>query len=336
MTEMNSVDYKLFCTIAKMNQNTLLKSMKNFLSKYYPREKINATPKYILCEGTSPIMLVAHLDTVFKVPPDKIYYDRQQHVMWSPQGLGADDRAGVFAIMKIIQNGYRPHVCFTTDEEVGGIGAQTLVNRHKTAPFDIKYIVQLDRQGVCDCVFYSCENFDFQSFIEKYGFLTEWGTFSDISTICPTWKIAGVNLSVGYFNEHNKIETLHTDALYSTIKKVKQMIIDIEKAPTFEYIALPYDEYLTKLYNYYSFPTDDEGAYYFNNYYKVYSCQCSNCNKHFPAEDVILVKSKDKTNISKYYCLDCIGAAEINWCEECGEPFEANDKDEKYCLEHRK
>ena len=104
MADMNNVDYKLFTTIARMSQKQLLKSMNNFLKKYYPTEKITATSHYILCEGTEPVMLVAHMDTVFKTPPKNIYYDRRQRVMWSPQGLGADDRAGIFDIKKNHKN----------------------------------------------------------------------------------------------------------------------------------------------------------------------------------------------------------------------------------------
>jgi len=127
--KISNSDVQLFTTIARMNQTDLLRLMRNFLWKHYQPEKIVATSKFILCEGTEPIMLVAHLDTVFKTHPIHIYLDRQYNVMWSPEGLGADDRAGVFAIIKIIQAGYRPHICLTTDEECGGIGASALIKK---------------------------------------------------------------------------------------------------------------------------------------------------------------------------------------------------------------
>ena len=127
MIGMNNADYQLFTAIAQMKQNSLQKSLKNYLKKHYSQDKIISTKDYLLCEGTVPIMLVAHMDTVFTHFPQQIFYDRKQCVLWSPQGLGADDRAGVFAIMKIIQSGYRPHICFTTDEEMGGLGARALI-----------------------------------------------------------------------------------------------------------------------------------------------------------------------------------------------------------------
>ena len=104
-------------------------------------------------------------------------------------------------------------------------------------PFeDLKYIIELDRQGTNDCVFYNCSNEEFTNYIEQFGFITDWGTFSDISDICPMWEIAGVNLSIGYKNEHTQVETLNTDVLYSTIKKVEKMLDEAKSIKQFEYI----------------------------------------------------------------------------------------------------
>lgn len=55
--------------------------------------------------------------------------------MWSPQLLGSDDRAGVYAIIQIIEAGYKPHVIFTTDEEIGAVGAQKLIEDFPECPF---------------------------------------------------------------------------------------------------------------------------------------------------------------------------------------------------------
>ena len=121
MNEMNKADFQLFKTIAQMKQKSLHKTMGKLMYKYFNKEKITITKEYVICEGSIPIMLVAHMDTVFKKAPERIYYDSKKRVMWSPEGLGADDRAGIFAILKILQAGFRPSICFTTDEELGSI-----------------------------------------------------------------------------------------------------------------------------------------------------------------------------------------------------------------------
>ena len=51
-------------------------------------------------------------------------------------------------------------------------------------PFaDMKYIIQLDRRGTSDCVFYNCANEAFIEYVEKFGFIENFGSFSDISEI---------------------------------------------------------------------------------------------------------------------------------------------------------
>lgn len=325
---MSQVDYQLFTTLAKMNQITLLKSLRKYLKKNYSEDKMIVNQDYILCEGNIPIMLIAHMDTVFKEPPKEIFYDQQQRVIWSPQGLGADDRAGVFAILKILQKGYRPHICFTTEEERGGIGASLLINRIPKAPFDIKYIIELDRQGLCDCVFYDCDNEKFTEYVEKFGFITDWGTFTDISIICPAWKIAGVNLSVGYRDEHSVQEILNTNGLFNTVNNVCKMLDDIQNAPYFEYIENLDAQYYRWYGKYLGlYPEEDD--------YKIYSSnikyQCCKCHKDYPEEDVFLVKTKYGTG-RKYYCLDCVDS-HIAWCSVCGEPFETDDENEKICFD---
>lgn len=80
------------------------------------------TKQYIMAAGDLPVCLIAHLDTVFdqnKCKDKEIYLDTEHQVMWSPQGLGTDDRAGVFAILKLLKMGYKPYIIFTQDEELG-------------------------------------------------------------------------------------------------------------------------------------------------------------------------------------------------------------------------
>ena len=143
---------KLFEQIVKMNEASLLKTMNTYLKKFY--NKVTYTKDYVYAIGDIPVTLVAHVDTVFKERPKDIFYDRVKNVLWSPQGLGADDRAGVFAIVNIIKSGLRPHIIFTTGEEMGGLGAQVLTYTEPKPFAEMKYIIQLDRRGKDDCIFY--------------------------------------------------------------------------------------------------------------------------------------------------------------------------------------
>ena len=234
MKTFTASEYKLFEQLVGLRQAALKKVLSNCLKRYYPA--VVETGDYIYCEGTIPIALVAHMDTVFKDPATEVFYDTRKNVVISPQGLGADDRAGVFAILKIVQTGLRPHIIFTTDEEKGCIGADQLALLE--CPFeDLRYIIELDRRGADDCVFYDCDNKEFIKYVESFGFVEAWGSFTDICCLMSAWGVAGVNLSVGYRDEHSQHETLWVGNLLNTIEKVKKMLsVEVKDIPQFEYI----------------------------------------------------------------------------------------------------
>ena len=306
MSAFSKFDYGLFKQIAQLSATSLLNTMEIYLTnKKY--NSVTKSDKYLYAMGDIPITLVAHVDTVFSVPPKNIYYDRQEEILWSPEGLGADDRAGVYAIVKILKLGYKPHIIFTTDEELGAIGAINLI-QDITGPFaDMKYIIQLDRRGKQDCIFYDCDNKDFVAYIESFGFEKNYGTFSDISMICPSWGIAGVNLSVGYINEHSISETLHAVTLNDTIQKVIKMLNDVENSSYFNYIP-------------------DPKAFNWLKYYSLSGSVCHHCKKEFSEYEMFPVKCADGKN--RYFCPDCI-ADNVNWCSVCDCAFEITDANKK-------
>lgn len=296
----NAQEYEIFTDFLQMTQKGLKASMAGLLKKLYP--KVIQTKDYLIAPGSIPVGLVAHLDTVFAEPPNSIYCDWNKGVMWSPQGLGADDRAGVFAIVKLLLDDYRPTVIFTTDEEVGGKGAMRLVKDKPKNFLKLKYLIQLDRCGANDCVFYYDNNEDFVDYVETFGFTEAFGTYSDICEICPSWGISGVNLSVGYQDEHSYVERLSIPQLFNTISRVKKMLDAAEEAPTFEYTAAPYVD----------------------SYYKYYPYQlrqqvCDCCGNSFYEFDLIPVYMSNHR--VRHYCGNCL-PDDIGWCAECGEAME--------------
>ena len=296
---MKDNEFELYKCISNMTQEALRKSLVNVLKKHYTN--VITTKEYVMAQGETPIALVAHLDTVFPYGKRKIYYDREAQVIWSPNGLGADDRAGVFAILLIIQHGFRPTVIFTTDEELGCLGADKLVLDYPEPPWPINYIVQLDRQGANDCVFYNCNNPEFEKYIEEFGFVSDFGSFSDISAICPTWGVAGVNLSVGYINEHTLQETLHVKFWKRTIKQVEKMLKK-EKIPTFDYI-----------------PRYPNGHKFFDY------LTCSGCGEMI--DPYLTIPVDDEV-----FCPTC-SVDKIDWCKKCGAPYVLEKKEKHVCKE---
>lgn len=305
-------DYTLIEHLVSLNQKQLKQVMTKFLKKRY--DKVIVKKDYLVALGDIPIALVAHMDTVFKLPVSNLYYDSTKDVLWSPEGLGADDRAGVFAIIKILQSGLRPSVILTTDEEKGGIGASKLAMKKCPIP-GLKYMIELDRRGQDDCVFYDCDNKDFIKYVECFGFKEQWGSFSDISFLMDAWQICGVNLSVGYIDEHSVSETLHVKHLFNTIEKVKVMLAETD-IPEFEYIEFVYT--YSKL----------SSAFYGST---MYGQHCSHCKKLYLEYELIPVKTA--SGLIKYYCPDCV-VSNVEWCEYCGEAFEVcGSAMEKICKE---
>lgn len=303
--QLSTTDYRLFEQLVSLTQTQLHRLMSQYLRRKY--DKVIVTENYILAKGDIPIALVAHMDTVFKTPVEELYYDKKKNIFWSPQGLGADDRAGIFAILQIIKTGLRPSIILTTDEEQGGVGASMLASDHPVCPIDgLKYLIQLDRRDYDDAVFYDCISEDFQDYIEKFGFIEARGSFSDISFLMPEWKICGVNLSVGYQNEHTYTETLNMQHLYHTIQKVITMLKE-QNIPIFEYKERPLFSWAN-----------------LNQIYQSFETKCHCCQRYFEDYETIPVKGND--HVTKFYCPDCI-AFNVDWCHECGEAYEITTSD---------
>lgn len=229
----------LMKTLTTLNQKQMRKVLLKFLKdKGYKNIKKNK--HFILAEGEVPVCLIAHIDTVFKwvQVQDNFIYDQEQHILYGIGGSGFDDRAGIYAIITLLQRGHRPHILFTDLEEVGGVGAHELIERYTKWPFKTpcNALIELDRANEKDAVYYSCNNEEFEIYIESFGFEYEFGTFTDISVIMPIWKIAGVNLSVGYCNEHTESEILHTDWLDATIDKVEELLLNSKSMKKYKYI----------------------------------------------------------------------------------------------------
>ena len=95
------IELKTFKKILRKNQNDLKQLLEMYLKiqKYEPI----VGDGFVYATGDIPILLVAHMDTVHINIPSQIYWDQFQKVVWSPQGIGGDDRCGVFMILKLLE-----------------------------------------------------------------------------------------------------------------------------------------------------------------------------------------------------------------------------------------
>ena len=228
---------KNFVKLCKMSQKDLkdyaFKRLKNTYQNVVKRDG------FVYAQGTFPVLLVAHLDTVHKRLPQNVFLDNVKGHLYSLQGIGGDDRCGVYMIFEIIKK-YNCSVLFCEDEEIGTVGAKKFINSPTAKKVDVNYIIELDRKGSNDAVFYDCDNPDFEEFITAQYFSTAQGSFSDISVLAPALKRAAVNLSCGYYNAHTLQEYVKFNEMQEIIKQVCGILAKTNKATVFEYIEIDY------------------------------------------------------------------------------------------------
>lgn len=227
-----------FEKLCKMTQ----KEIKNYLLKklYAKYSDVVEDDGYLFAKGDVPILLVAHMDTVHLQVPETFIYNVDEDIISSPQGIGGDDRCGIYMILEIIKK-HKCSVLFTEDEEIGGIGAHKFARESFIDDLGFNYIIELDRMGSDDAVFYDCDNYDFEDFITADGdWKTDFGSFSDICIVAPALGCAAVNLSCGYYNAHTAGEYVVLSEMKNNIKKVCKLIERTTEKDKFEYIEAKY------------------------------------------------------------------------------------------------
>lgn len=228
---------------------------------------VNKQNGYVISKGSYPVMLVCHMDTVHKTPVRDLCMTRNGKILMSPQGIGGDDRCGVMMALEISKE-YDCTLLFCEDEEVGSIGAKAFV-KDGDLPEDIKYIIEMDRRGNNDCVFYNCDNTDFEKFVESVGFKTAQGSFSDICVLAPAMGVAAVNISAGYYNEHTAHESVDLDVVANNIKRIKELLA--KPCEKFEYVERVY-EWKGHSYKSYTEAFKALGGGYTGGYYDYDDC----------------------------------------------------------------
>lgn len=178
-------------------------------------------------KGDVPICLVAHIDTVrTEIKPLRLI-ETDGVIRAVNSVLGADDRAGVFAIAELYKNaknGAKPSILLTNDEEIGGIGVKAFCAEYDKLPFECNLFIELDRKGANDYVSYNELPLEVEAYIEGFGFEAGIGSYSDIQDLTDCYLVPSVNLSIGYYNQHTKNEFLVIDTMMATINRVARIL----------------------------------------------------------------------------------------------------------------
>lgn len=186
-----------------------------------------------------PLLLSAHMDVKNSSGEGKEIL-REENILRRPGGiLGADDRAGIAAIINTIDmvKQYKIacnlKVAFTVCEEIGMLGARQI---DKSFFEGVSFAVSLDRRGETDIVVRTygieyCpeEKAEFISFLSTrlwrkkgYHYRAVDGGRSDL-LVWSQLGIPSVNLSVGYSDEHTETESLNLAAWH----RVQDLLIEV-------------------------------------------------------------------------------------------------------------
>ena len=260
---------KIFEYLCKMSQKELKKYVAKQLERTH-KDTVVVGDGYVYAQGNFPVLLVAHMDTVHEKSPKAFVYDISKDSISSPQGIGGDDRCGVYMIFEIVKK-FNCSVLFCEDEEIGGVGADKFLKTNLARDLTFNYAIEFDRKGSNDAVFYECDNPEFEEFITKEFYKTAYGTFSDISYLAPFLECAAVNLSCGYYKAHTTDEYVVLKEMQDSIDAACKILERTTENDKFEYIEALHSygvgNYYSKGYDWYDDYNDSSTASKYDSYY---------------------------------------------------------------------
>ena len=201
----------------------------------------------------SRVLWSCHTDTVaYRDGHQTVHYDvragivglsRRSRAAWR-NCLGADDTAGVWLCVQMIQAHVPGHYVFHYGEERGGIGSNNLAYQEPHLLDGIDCAIALDRRGTGDVVTYQygaqCASKAFANSLalelfrasdERLIYSPAHGVYTDTAeyvSLVPECT----NLSVGYDGEHTANETLdveHAIRLLNALRLFDETALVIEK-----------------------------------------------------------------------------------------------------------
>jgi len=210
--------------------------VERFIRPYEPEEIKDVAGEvlaYVVRVGKdAPVLWCSHVDTVhIQTAPVKqtIVYDEEGGMIYKDDKmpLGADDGAGVWMLLEMIDAGVPGTYMFHRGEERGGIGSRAIAAQYTAFLKPFKYAIAFDRRGTGDiiteqmCGVCCSDEFalalaallDMDYKPDNTGSFTDTANYIDIIPECT-------NVSVGYNNEHSPNETLdvwHLESLRNAV-----------------------------------------------------------------------------------------------------------------------
>lgn len=240
MKEDFSLLKQLFCIHSKSRkEGKLIKFLWNLIRQKYPEASIKCDKlgNMYITKGKSETYpcIVAHLDQVQeRHSKDFRCYESEDIIIgFSPkhreqQGLGADDKVGLWIGLKCLQKFDAIKLAFFVGEEIGCKGSQEAdMDFFK----DCRFVIEPDRREANDLItvigWTSLCSDEFLKDIgyKKFGYKETEGAMTDIETLKDNGlAISCINLSCGYYKPHSDQEFVYKPAVSNCLAFVEHII----------------------------------------------------------------------------------------------------------------
>ena len=230
--------------------------IKRFIMPYEPAEfgTASETMMYIVRiehpDGSAPnVLFSAHTDTVHRKPGrQKLVVDEAIGFVSKNDGepLGADDAAGVWLLLEMIDAKVPGVYSFPVGEECGGIGSKWFARAYEPFLAQFDYAIAFDRKATdsiithqgcgmcCSQAFASALGNALNDLDERFmyspddtGVYTDTAEYVDIIAECT-------NVSCGYYDEHTGKERLdfkHLERLRDACVKLDWKALPVSRKP---------------------------------------------------------------------------------------------------------
>ena len=187
-------------------------------------------------ESTSYPTVVSHIDQVQKIHSRDFQavetsgailgFSRSNMRL---EGLGADDKNGIWICLKCLQKYPALKCVFFVGEEIGCVGSEGAMMSFFD---DSRFVIQCDRKGGHDLIWNiggwtelcSPEFLEAIGY-EKYGYKKEIGMMTDVETLKNRGlKVSAVNMSCGYYRPHSDEEFTIISELRGCLAFVEHII----------------------------------------------------------------------------------------------------------------
>ena len=169
----------------------------------------NPFRRYIYIDTNSPVLFVAHLDTVQDLLTKEKILVKDNRIYTT----GLDDRLGAYLIFKLFNLGIKGDILLTDHEEIGRSTA-----KYFSTSKSYNWVCEFDKTGK-GFVTYGNDSNEFNELLIESGFQQGEGIQSDINEITLDNTPCMFNIGIGIVNPHSEESYVVLEDLEENIKK---------------------------------------------------------------------------------------------------------------------